>query len=308
MEKYQIDALNLRLKSLSPILKLINVEEGIACITDLEAYYLTEVNAPDGLYSIEGNQLIPATRETEFPKLELGENKHEILLEKGTLLPFFNYLASKDNVQYAMQGIHFDNIDGKLNIAATDEYILMSRTLPIAFDGVYTAPLKNIMERVVKRMAKDKLRITFYDGYVCFGGTDEQVIVKTNDSTYPGYRSIIPTAEYVELFTMSTKELKSLIAANKQDADGNKIEYMHIKDGQMRFCSHQNGGKLQYKLENKGRKIQPSIHDFRVIMGMSPKEIHLNPKLVQKVLDGNEMTFYYKSNQDLHSPYIVEVK
>ena len=308
MNKNQIAALEMRRKSPIPVLRLIKIENGIARISDFETNYLTKVDVDDGLYSIEGNQLVQAEpRGEEFPILELGEKIQEIELEKNTLLPFFNYTDKKSIHKYA-KCIHFNSIDEKLNIVATNGHIMRSKSFPIEFDGQCSALIENIMKNVLKRMAKTSLKISFYEKHVGFESADEQVIVEKLDETYPDYQSVIPSQQYFEVFTIPTKRLKQLTSENKTASDDSEISHILFKDETIRFCSGHKDGEIAHKVEDNGGTMMPSAHDCCLIMGMDSNKFWINPKLLQKILEGKEMTFYYDNEPKYDRPFIIGVK
>jgi len=206
-----------------PILDDVAVEDGVARATDLTTTIsISNVNIEDGCYfpingALKGK--IDADKLDDFPKNSAIINMDNFLgdIDASILRKYISdadKFIGDDELRPAMMGVNFKIGNGKLEIAATNAFVLYTITISSNIKELdVIVPNPKFLSEVLDAMG-DKMVSIYYDsvGRIQFSDGLITVSFKVIDSKYPDYKSVI-TTETDKALLFNKSELLSIIGS-----------------------------------------------------------------------------------------------
>ena len=136
----------------------------------------------------------------EFPNLPTFEKEGSLELDAQHLIDVLNkveYAACKDDVRYFLNGVYFNFLEDKTELAATDSRIMAVAELPPYTPpddkNGFILPLKSVKEVLNTFSESAEVRIAVEDKQILFSDDFATLSSRLVEGEYPNYRGIIPT-------------------------------------------------------------------------------------------------------------------
>ena len=200
-----------------PILNTVKIENNTLNISNLEqAYSISDVKMPNGIYEIRGTALFPTKYEIDdFPKMpsdfkKVGEiNRQELLKNFEHCLDF----VGNDDLRPVMNGVNLykDSYDS-LVIQGTDAHAVFRNEIKNSnieekFNIIISKP--KLIYKVLESFDCDEVDFYLQDRFGYFECGKGKVYFNLIDGKYPNVEAIFPQS-YDKKIILESKELKKL--------------------------------------------------------------------------------------------------
>lgn len=264
MEQLQIASsfINSSKKSILPILNTIKIENNTLNISNLEqAYSISDVKMPDGIYEIRGTALFPTKYDIDdFPKMpsdfkKAGQiNRQELIKNFKHSLDFIG----NDDLREIMKGVHFYKDAMNLVIESTDAHALYRNeiknyNIDSEFNIIITKP--KLVYKVLESFDCDDVDFYIQESgknayFECGTG---KIYFFIDSGRYPNTAAIYPR-DYEKKVVFEAKDLKKLEADIKILAKTSNYKASQI----LTMFNFTDGGTANYTLVgtyNEGSNI-----------------------------------------------------
>ena len=166
--------------------ELINIEE----VVDNKVF----------IYTANSNFNLNCNVASEFPDLDLGDNKSPIKMEKKVFKEIINqtaFASSTQETRPVFTGINFKINDDKMECTATDSYRLAKKTIilseKVSNEINIIIPTKNLLE-LVKMISDDddEIELHIFNNKIIFKFDSIIMMSRLINGTYPDISKLIP--------------------------------------------------------------------------------------------------------------------
>lgn len=198
-------------------------EEGVICVNAKKLSDISKVLAQNEVELVtEGYNLkilsgktkynLPTFEVEDFPLPEAFPSDLAVLISGNELLKGISktlYAVSKDESRFALNGVCFSFIDGKLDFVATDGHRLALYTTQITgkgLEGKYIVPQKALNE--IKKLVSDveDVEVAVSGSSIFFKGSNYTLSARLLEGLFPDYTQVIPKSFNIEI-KLSKEEL-----------------------------------------------------------------------------------------------------
>jgi DNA polymerase III, beta subunit (EC 2.7.7.7) len=180
---------------------------------------------------------LPTFEADDFPLPESYPSDLAILISGQELLKGISktiYAVSKDESRFALNGVCFSFINGKLDFVATDGHRLALYNIQVNgnLEGKYIVPLKALNE--LKKLVSDfeDVEVAVSGSSIFFKGSNYILSARLLEGVFPDYTQVIPNSFNIEI-VLSKSELidsiKRVIIAEDNDNKPIKLKLVNNK-------------------------------------------------------------------------------
>jgi len=219
-------------------------EEGSICVNSKKILDISKVLAQNEvlLYTDDSNLRIlsgktkyslPTFEPDDFPLPEAFPSDLAVSISGKELLKGISktiYAVSKDESRFALNGVCFSFIKGKLDFVATDGHRLALYSTEITgkgLEGKYIVPQKALNE--IKKLVSDveDVEVAVSGSSIFFKGSNYVLSARLFEGVFPNYTLVIPNSFNIEI-TLSKSELidciKRVIIAEENEIKPIKLK------------------------------------------------------------------------------------
>lgn len=201
-----------------PILKGMNVVNGMGMVTNLKTWLETKVDLPDGHYKMVGKNTEKTNeKQDDFP-VRPGDGTKIGTVDRSDLIRNFvrvNKALPDDETRYVLTGVNLSVTNGKASLVATDGRRLSMSPLDTAklSDGSYIIPNANGFEKAIKALDDGPLDVAVVtdeasktQSMISFSSPNGRVVSRLVDGKFPSVDQVIPEPTEQIVFSKAVLE------------------------------------------------------------------------------------------------------
>lgn len=221
------------------------------------------------IYTNNSSFNLNTNRVSDFPELELEENKNPIILSQQIFKNIINqtaFASSNDQAKPVLTGINFKINDSILECTSTDSYRLSRKTVKLNNNNELIniiVPTKNLIE-LVKLLNNDdnSLEIHIFNNKIIFKFDSIILMSRLINGTYPDTNKLIPN-EFETTLRVSLSDLyNSLDRASllTNESEKNTIKLQTVKNKIIISSNIPEIGNVEEKID----VLNKNVNDMKI--------------------------------------------